>query len=84
MALEAHVGPVTTWPVEQPVNVVMAARKRPTGFDAKGMGEEEIRFTRGELKKSGSAVGAGACKVVRRKKTHIAPHLSLPFFSFLF
>lgn len=86
MALEAHVGPVTTWLVEQPVNVVMAARKRPTGFDAEGKGD--VRFTRGELEKSGSQVGAGACKckvVVRRKKfAHgTASVTSLFFFSFI-
>ena len=66
MALERHVGPVTTWPVETPVNVVMAARKPPErgGGDASGEGEgggeEEIRFTRVDLKKTGSAVGDSA------------------------
>ena len=66
-ALEVHIGPVTTWPVETPVNVVMAARKPPKkkrgddAIDGEGeVGGEEIRFTRGDLKETGSMVGESA------------------------
>ena len=69
-ALEVHVGPVTTWPVETPVNVVMAARKPPSsrGDAMDGGGEEvereeeveDIRFTRSVLKETGSLLTESA------------------------
>ena len=46
VALTKEIGPTTSWLVETPCNVVLAARKRPAGVDA----ETEIRFTRKEIK----------------------------------
>ena len=54
--LDAKIGPVTSWSVETPVNVVLAARKR-LGDEAEN---EEIRFTRAELKKTGSTISKEA------------------------
>lgn len=51
--LEAAVGLVTTFPVEFPVNVVLAARKERTD----GFGDQEDpRFTRKELKTAGREI----------------------------
>ena len=51
--LEAVVGAVTTFPVEFPVNVVLAARKeRADGFGD----QEDPRFTRKELKSAGREI----------------------------
>ena len=50
--LTKKIGPTTSWLVETPCNVVLAARKRPAGVDAK----TEIRFTRKEIKASAKEI----------------------------